>query len=627
MEHTPVLDIEGLSVSYRSKGPDTPAVTDFSLSIAPGERVGLVGESGCGKSTIAMAIMRYLGRNGVMTGGVIRYAGRDMAALAPEALRQVRGGGIAMVYQDPMAALNPTLTIGAQLIETVQAHKAASKAQAHAAALSMLSDVQLSDAATFMARYSHQLSGGQLQRVVIAMALLPRPALLVLDEPTTALDATVEAGIVDLIGAISAKHGTALLFISHDLPLVQRVCDRVCVMYAGQAVEAGATADVFAAPGHHYPGHPYTDALLKCAPRPMANGAMRPPQAIPGRIPAPHEYGTGCRFAPRCASFKPELCDGGDIPLSVWREENAARYVRCARPDWTQGQDETPIPPKDDSETASSEPVILQVDRLRKTYRAPARSIFGKAGAVTALAGVDLSIHRGEIVAVVGESGSGKSTLAKVLTGLEPSDDGVVRYGDANIGATRARNRPRAIRRALQMIFQNPDDTLNPSLRIGTQLRRAIKTLSPSLSRRQVSERMLELLDAVRLPGHFAGLRPDALSGGHKQRVAIARAFAGAPDPGDFNTVIVADEPLSALDASVSAAITLLLKSLQRERAASLVLISHDLNAVRYLADTVIVLYGGKIVESGATRTVFLSPLHTYTKELLAASRGKIPDS
>lgn len=622
MEHTPVLAIESLSVSYRSKGLDAPAVTDFSLSIAPGERVALVGESGCGKSTIAMAIMRYLGRNGAMTGGAIRYAGQDMAALAPEALRQVRGGGIAMVYQDPMAALNPTLTIGAQLIETVLAHGAASKSLARDAALSMLSDVQLPDAATFMARYPHQLSGGQLQRVVIAMALLPRPALLVLDEPTTALDATVEAGIVDLIGAISAKHGTALLFISHDLPLVQRVCDRVCVMYAGQAVEAGATADVFPAPGH-----PYTDALLKCAPKPMANGAMRPPQAIPGPIPAAHEYGTGCRFAPRCASFKPELCDGRDIPLLAWREESAARYVRCARPDWTQVQDETPTPPEDASDTAPSQTVVLQVDRLRKTYRTPARSIFGKAGAVTALDGVDLTIHRGEIVAVVGESGSGKSTLAKVLTGLEPSDVGVVRYGDANIGATRARSRPRAIRRALQMIFQNPDDTLNPSLRVGTQLRRAIKTLSPGLSRRQVSERMLELLDAVRLPGHFAGLRPGALSGGQKQRVAIARAFADAPDPGDYDTVIVADEPLSALDASVSAAITLLLKSMQRERSASLVLISHDLNAVRYLADTVIVLYGGKIVESGATRTVFLSPQHAYTKELLAASRVNIPDS
>ena len=539
MKQSPILDIEDLSVSYRSGSRRITAVTDFSLTIAPGARVGLVGESGCGKSTIAMAIMRYLGRNGIMTGGVVHFEGQDMAALAPEALRQVRGGGIAMIYQDPMAALNPTLTIGAQLIETLLAHGAMSKPQAHDDAVSMLSDVRLPDSAAIMARYPHQLSGGQLQRVVIAMALLPRPALLVLDEPTTALDATVEADIVDLISAISAKHGTALLFISHDLTLVQRVCDQVCVMYAGQVVEAGTTADVFSAPGH-----PYTDALLKCAPRPLVNGAMKPPQAIPGQIPAPHEYPTGCRFAPRCTSFEPGICDGRVIALSVLGDESSPRHVRCARPDWISAQDETSIP----ADTAPSELVVMSVDQLRKTYRLPSRSIFGHTSAVTALEDIDLSIHRGEIVAVVGESGSGKSTLAKVLTGLEPSDGGEVHYGEAEIGGMRARNRPRAIRRALQMIFQNPDDTLNPSLRVWAQLRRAVKTLSPNLSRTQVRERVFALLEAVRLPRSVADVRPDALSGGQKQRVAIARAFAGAADSGDFDTVIVADEPLSALE-------------------------------------------------------------------------------
>ena len=344
---------------------------------------------------------------------------------------------------------------------------------------------------------------------------------------------------------------------------------------------------------------------------------MKPPQAIPGQIPAPHEYPTGCRFAPRCTSFEPGICDGRVIALSVLGDESSPRHVRCARPDWISAQDETSIP----ADTAPSELVVMSVDQLRKTYRLPSRSIFGHTSAVTALEDIDLSIHRGEIVAVVGESGSGKSTLAKVLTGLEPSDGGEVHYGEAEIGGMRARNRPRAIRRALQMIFQNPDDTLNPSLRVWAQLRRAVKTLSPNLSRTQVRERVFALLEAVRLPRSVADVRPDALSGGQKQRVAIARAFAGAADSGDFDTVIVADEPLSALDASVSAAITALLKSMQRDFSASLVFISHDLNAVRYLSDTVIVLYGGKIVECGATSTVFAAPRHAYTKTLIAASR------
>jgi peptide/nickel transport system ATP-binding protein len=606
---TTILDIQDLSISYRASGRDISAVTDFSLSIAPGERVGLVGESGCGKSSIAMAIMRYLGRNGAMTHGAIQYQGRDMAGLAPEALRLVRGGEIAMVYQDPMAALNPTMTIGAQLIETRLAHGAASKVQARDDAMVMLADVQLPDAAAIMARYSHQLSGGQQQRVVIAMALLPRPNLLVLDEPTTALDATVEASVVELIGDISAKYGTAVLFISHDLSLVERVCDRVCIMYAGQAVEVGAASAVFTEPRH-----PYTDALLQCRPDPTARGGA--PRAIPGFIPAPQEYGPGCRFAPRCEFFEAGLCDAPDLTLAA---ATSTHMVRCAKQDWTRRADASLELEDDGRLEEHAPPVLLQINQLNKTYRDPTLSSFGGARDVVALDGVNLTVHQGEIVAVVGESGSGKSTLAKVLMGLEPAEDGAVLLREADIGATRVRSRPRATRRALQMVFQNPDDTLNPSLRIGTQLRRAIKILSPDLPRSEIAAKATKLLATVQLPPHVAAMRPDELSGGQKQRVAIARAVAGAPD------IIVADEPLSALDVSVSAAITLLLKSLQRDQGVALVLISHDLEVVRYLADTVVVLYGGKIMERGAARAVLTSPRHPYTQELAAASKGIAP--
>ncbi|MDE0815277.1 MAG: ABC transporter ATP-binding protein [Alphaproteobacteria bacterium] len=610
---TPVLDIQNLSVSYRAPGRVVSAVTDFSLSIAPGERVGLVGESGCGKSSIAMAIMRYLGRNGLVSHGAINYQGQDMAALASEALRQVRGGGIAMVYQDPMAALNPTMTIGAQLIETRLAHGAVSKIQACDDAMAGLADVQLSDTTAIMARYPHQLSGGQLQRVVIAMALLPRPNLLLLDEPTTALDATVEESVVDLIGEISSKYRTALLFISHDLGLVESVCDRVCVMYAGQAVEVGTGVSVFT-----QPRHPYTDALLQCRPDPLSTGTA--PREIPGVISGSHEYGRGCRFAPRCTYFEVGVCDTPDMALSARTNSTSSHMVRCVKQNWTRPTEEIPlfehIPSQVDK---SSSRLMLQVNQLSKTYRDTSLVGFGGARDVVALDGVNLTVHKGEIVAVVGESGSGKSTLAKILMGLELTEDGAVLFEAVDVGALRARNRPRSIRRALQMVFQNPDDTLNPSLRVGTQLRRAIKVLLPDLRRSEVAMRATELLDSVRLSAHVANMWPNELSGGQKQRVAIARAFAGAPD------IIVADEPLSALDVSVSAAITLLLKSMQRDHGASLLLISHDLAAVRYLADTVVVLYGGKVMERGPAPAVLASPRHPYTQMLMGACKVDVP--
>lgn len=302
----PILEIEDLCVSYFTRAGEIPAVIDFSLRLAPGESVGLVGESGCGKSTVAMAIMRYLGKNGAIVGGAVRFQGRDMATLSISELRAVRGGQIAMVYQEPMAALNPSLTIGDQLCEVPAIHFSASQAEAREQAIQMLRDVHLPDPERVMAAYPHQISGGQQQRVVIAMALLGRPALLLLDEPTTALDVTVEAGIVELIADLSVKFGTALLYISHNLGLMLEVYDRIGVMYSGEVVEEGETDTLFGEPRH-----PYTQGLLGCIPLPHADKNTRPLSAIPGQLPLPHERPEGCNFGPRCASFDADLCGKG----------------------------------------------------------------------------------------------------------------------------------------------------------------------------------------------------------------------------------------------------------------------------------------------------------------------------
>ena len=626
---TAILDIERLTVSYASRTGGDPVVEEFSLSIEPGERVGLIGESGCGKSTVAMAIMRYLGRGGTLTNGVIRFQGVDMAGMSSEALRQTRGAGIGMIYQDPMTALNPSMTIGAQLIETRCAHDATPRQTARAAAESMLGDVRLGDPKMIMGRYPHQLSGGQQQRVVIAMALLARPALLVLDEPTTALDPSVEAQIVDLIVEVSEKHDVALLFISHDLSLVRRVCDRVIVMYAGQAIEAGPAAAVLDASQH-----PYTDALASCPPRWDETAILHPPQSIPGQMPAPHERGEGCRFAPRCGFYQADICDapGAISALSARASDHDVACVRWAKITLRK-PGEAPAAPVRASHDA---PIILQARGVTKRYRSAARFGFGGARAERALSDIDLTLRQGEILAIIGESGSGKTTLAKILAGLERADAGVVEYGGpdtgVDIGGMRARARPISIRRAMQMIFQNPDDSLNPRLSIGTQLRRAVTAFAPDLSRAQVTAESIALMDAVQLPQRYATAYPDALSGGQKQRVAIARAIAGiwrlkSDEDGEDgevgNAVLIADEPLSALDVSVAAAIGQVFLGLRRAQGLGAVFISHDLGFVRYLADSVMVLYGGHVVERGPAQSVLSAPGHPYTKTLLAHTKAQ----
>ena len=608
--NSPLLEIEDLCLSYYTRAGEIPAVIDFSLSMKAGESVGLVGESGCGKSTVAMGIMRYMGNNGDIVGGSIRFKGRDMASLSAKELRQLRGSEIAMVYQEPMAALNPSLTIETQLIEVPMCHEDISAADARKRAIEILEDVRLPDPEMMLKKYPHQLSGGQQQRVVIAMALLSNPALLLLDEPTTALDVTVEAGIVELIAGLSKKYGTALLYISHNLGLILEVCDRVCVMYSGEVIEEGSIKEVF-----DKPRHPYTHGLFDCIPLPSADKNARPLVPIRGQLPLPHERPEGCNFGPRCDHFEAGLCDAKSIPLTPIDEGASGHQGRCLRwRDVRWGEEK----PADDTATPAAADSrgdeVLHVENMQKYYPVHDRSIgafiSGKGVRyVKANETLTFSARRQETVAIVGESGCGKSTFAKVLMGLETATDGKIRFDGHEIGSQSVHDRTPNQLGSLQMVFQNPNDTLNPSITVGGHISRVIRKFGVESDPEKVQDRVYKLLDLVKLPAR----RPRQLSGGQKQRVGIARAFAGNP------AMVVADEPVSALDVSVQAAVTELLMDIQREHGTTLLFISHDLSVVRYLADRIIVMYLGQIMESGATDEIFSPPYHPYTEALLSA--------
>ncbi len=603
----PLLEIENLSISFFTRLREIPAVMDFSCTVMPGEAMGLVGESGCGKSTVALAVVRDLGRTGRIVGGRIRFKGRDLGTLSAEELRRIRGREIAMIYQEPMASLNPALRIGAQLAEVPMIHEGLPRAEAWARAAAIVADVRLPDPERILRAYPHQLSGGQQQRIVIAMALMSKPALLILDEPTTALDVTVEASIVDLVKGLGEKYGTSMLFISHNLGLVLDVCDRLCVMYSGEAVETGAVADVF-----DRMRHPYTQALFRSIPLPGADKTTRPLVAIPGNFPLPHERPPGCNFGPRCDYFVAGRCDAGVVPvLPVTGEDrHGTRCLRWQDIDWTAAPKAAPR-----AERARVGEVVLRLEDLRKYYEVSSARMFGggPARVVRANETISFEARAGETLAIVGESGCGKSTFAKVLMGLETATAGRIMLYDQDIQDTPIERRSTATVSAVQMVFQNPFDTLNPSMTVGRQIVRALEVFDRGASEGERQEKMLRLLDLVKLPREFAERMPRQLSGGQKQRVGIARAFAGGAK------VVVADEPVSALDVSVQAAVTDLLMDIQRQNGTTLLFISHDLSIVRYLADRVMVMYLGHVVEIGSTEQVFAPPYHPYTEALLSA--------
>ncbi|MBO0805294.1 MAG: dipeptide ABC transporter ATP-binding protein [Nocardiopsaceae bacterium] len=599
----PTLAVEDLSISYRRRRKKLPAVSGASFQIAPGEAYGLVGESGCGKTTIAMALMRYLPSNATVDSGTIRFLGSDMLEASQATLRGWRGNRIAMVYQDPGSALNPSARVGTQVAEVYRVHRGMSRSESLNAAAEMFDKVRFTDPKAMLGRYPHELSGGQQQRVMIAMALAADPALLVLDEPTTGLDATVEAEVLDLIEQLRAEYDTSVLFISHNLGIVARLCDRVGVLYAGRLAEEGPAGSVLI-----QPRHPYTSALLRCVPRPgMRKDTLRL-EPIPGYLPRLGEAPPGCPFAPRCPLVKPE-CEAAPPPL-VPVADGGAHSSACLRaadvPRLTAESSATEAPAPATAPAANGAPAngdarpVVAVDDLVKRYRS--------AGAdVTAVDGVSLDIAPGETFGLVGESGSGKTTLARCVAGLMAPTGGTITVA-TNGGGRLARAR------FLQMVFQNPDTALNPRHVVRRILGRAQKRQGDPATAAERGRRLGDLISAVRLQDWHLDVRPAALSGGMKQRVAIARAFAGNP------AVVLCDEPVSALDVSVQAAILNLLVDLQEQRGVSYLFISHDLAVVRYLADRIGVMYHGRIVDVGPAGAVATAPHHPYTEALLSAA-------
>ncbi|MET3595052.1 peptide/nickel transport system ATP-binding protein [Mesorhizobium shonense] len=584
------LELKDLSVAYRVGRRNRAVLRNVNLTIRAGEAYGLVGESGCGKSTVALSVVRYLPRNGSITGGSIALDGKNVMKLDAEALRRARADSVSMVYQDPGKALNPSLRIGRQLTEIFELAGITGQA-AEDKALAMLNRVRISDPASVMQRYPHQLSGGMQQRVAIAMALANDPSMLILDEPTTGLDATVEAEVLDLIGQLRRELSASILFISHNLAVVANMCDRVGVLYAGMLVEEGSTADVF-----NDPRHPYTVALLRCLPR----GGQRKDQGrldtIPGFLPGIGANIVGCAFADRCAlatercrAEPPPLYDLGDGRLSRCHYHDKAQSLPRATP-----AEIAAVQPK-------QAPPVLQVEGLNKTY-----------GSLRAVKDVSLSLRPGETLGLVGESGSGKTTFARLLLGLVPPDEGGSIELEGKQLAPRLASRSEDQVKAVQIVFQNPDSALNRSHSIRHILSRALKRLG-GLTGKTLDTRLEELVRSVRLTDRHLAVKPRQLSGGLKQRVAIARAFAGDP------RIVVCDEPTSALDVSVQAAILNLLADLQSKQDVSYIFISHDLGVVRYLSDKIAVLYLGRIMEFGPSEAVFSGPHHPYTEALLSA--------
>ena len=605
----PILEIDQLSISFFTRLREIPAVMDFSVTVQPGEAVGLVGESGCGKSTVALGVMQDLGKNGRIVGGSIKFKGRNLNEMSQEELRDIRGSEIAMIYQEPMASLNPAMKIGKQLMEVPMIHFGASAEEAYDRALQVVTDVKLPDPKRILDSYPHQLSGGQQQRIVIAMALMAEPSLLILDEPTTALDVTVEAAVVELVKELGKKYGTSMLFISHNLGLVLETCDRICVMYSGEAVETGSIEDVF-----DKMQHPYTQALFRSIPLPGADKNARPLVAIPGNFPLPHERPPGCNFGPRCDYFQQGRCDAMDrIPMEPIEgdDRHFSRCLKFREIDWN-----APIQVTSTNEKAEPGRVVLKMDNLKKYYEVAANALFGGSGSkkvVKANETLSFEARESETLAIVGESGCGKSTFAKVLMGLETATDGQILLDNRNIEGTPIEARDTQTVADVQMVFQNPFDTLNPSMTVGRQIIRALEIFDHGENDEDRRQEMLRLLDLVKLPRAFADRMPRQLSGGQKQRVGIARAFAGGA------RIVVADEPVSALDVSVQAAVTDLLMEIQREQKTTLLFISHDLSIVRYLSDRVMVMYLGHVVELGTTEQVFAPPYHPYTEALLSA--------
>ncbi|MCK4177340.1 ABC transporter ATP-binding protein [Aciditerrimonas ferrireducens] len=633
MEQPAVLEIEDLQVEFTMRSGRVRAVDGVSLKVRAGEALGLVGESGCGKTTTGLAVMQLLPVGGRIVGGSIRLQGRELVGLREQELCQIRGAEVGMVFQDPQTSLNPTMRIGRQIAEAVWVHRGCSWRDASARALEVLELVGMPRPEERLEAYPHQLSGGLRQRVVIAMALACEPKLLIADEPTTALDVTIQAQILDLIDDLRQRLGMAVVLVTHDMGVIAGRTERTTVMYAGKVVEEAATDQLFRSPRHRY-----TEALLASVPR-LDQPRGERLRAIPGLPPDLSKAFDGCRFAPRCPAAQAD-CLAGEPPLvplgpalvacrhpvaPAEEEASSSEATRDGAPGAIPIEsavgapgvagDQVAVPAaahgsapgEQDGERATP---LLELASVVKEYPLGGALRRGR-GVVHAVSGVSLAVAPAEVVALVGESGCGKTTVGRLAVALEQPTRGTIRFEGADLGRLRGERR-REARRRLQMMFQDPYSSLDPRMRVETILKEPLAI--QGIGNRQERERRIRaILDEVGLPVTALDRYPHELSGGQRQRVGLARALVLEP------SLIVADEPVSALDVSVQAQVLNLLAELQGRYRLAMVFVTHDLAVARFVADRVGVMYLGKLVEVGPAEEVFDRPAHPYTQALLDA--------
>jgi peptide/nickel transport system ATP-binding protein len=609
-----------LEIKYHTRQATLTAVRNVNFEIKRGQIVGLVGESGCGKSTIASAAMRLLPPNGEISNGELLFNGRDLRRLSEEQIHQMRGRDISMIFQDPMTSLNPVFSIEQQMVDAILAHppnsKPISRSEARERAIHMLNRVGIPDAAKRIRNYPHQFSGGMRQRIMIALALQSNPALLIADEPTSALDVTLEAQITDLIRGLRDELQTSILYITHDLGIVAELCDHVVVLYAGNVVETGNIFDLFKSPLH-----PYTQALLRSHPSHQIHAERL--ITIRGRVPSLKELPLGCKFAPRCDLAQP-VCFTQE-PLSA-RMDTQTVLCHAYHPGWS-GWPPTslyagyrPLPKNGvnvrtrtaQAQVSATEQVV-HAEQVKVHYEDTVgwlgKLLGEQPGLVRAVDGVDVAVHRGESLALVGESGCGKTTLGRTILRLEQPTFGTVGVAGHDITAL-PQSKIRPLRAHMQMIFQDPISSLSPRKTVAQLLLEPFKIHNIAVDK---SQKVDELLEMVGLSSEQADKYPHQLSGGQARRVGIARALALNP------SLLIADEPTSGLDVSVAAGILNLLKDLRERLGLTYILITHNLNIISFIADRVAVMYLGKLVEVGKTLTLFTQPKHPYTEALMSA--------
>jgi peptide/nickel transport system ATP-binding protein len=610
----PLLEVRDLHVRFETSRGTVNAVEGISYTVNRGETVAIVGESGCGKSVSSLAIMRLLAKTGRVTKGQILFEGRDLLTLSEEEMREKRGRDISMIFQEPMTSLNPVLSIGQQVMEPLLIHMKMTDVQARARALELLQLVGITDGARRLEQYPHHLSGGMRQRVMIAIGLACNPKLIIADEPTTALDVTIQAQILELMKDLSRRLGIALIIITHNLGIVARYADRVNVMYAARIIEQGSADDIFLEPAH-----PYAIGLMRSIPRlDLPRGTKL--ETIEGLPPDLRSPSAGCRFAPRCP-YRLDACVQQDVRLEPIGPGHLTACIRAS-----EIRAGTLVPPPSrivtaelESSQQNGEPLLV-VDHLKKYFIVKAAGAGFLSSATSSVKAVDdVSIHvmAGETLGLVGESGCGKTTVGRSVLRLDDPTSGTIRFAGADI--THANHADmRGVRRKIQVIFQDPYSSLNPRMTIGQIIGEPMRVYKLVPNRRAEHDRVADLLTQVGLFPYMAERYPHELSGGQRQRVGIARALALEP------TFIVCDEPVSALDVSIQGQIINLLEDLQARLGLSYLFIAHDLAVVRHISDRVAVMYLGRVMELADRDALYASPLHPYTKALLDAA--PVPD-